>query len=301
MDKTSYIFLCFAVSVLAFGIIGNILVIVSTLRQKSVLKNNYYFLVLHLAICDLGAPIFYFASNISNVVKRRSEEPKNTLCIADNMVYLFRVGGIGIMLVISVFRYRATVHPLKPAIARKKLKVVCGLVYIVSFILGYGASLPLCLISNKDVAILYHKFHSSYIILFFYFSPTIFLAAVYYKIGRVLVNQSKYIKSVCSNPVRQRSCPSSSSNIQRYIRNRKTFFVCLITVLCYGVGNIPISMWYIIEIAGGHNVIIKDGWFWYLAIIVRLAGSHVVNPLIYGILDKKLLKFWKLCCKKKYN
>ena len=36
------------------GILGNILVIISILRQKKLLKNNYYFLVLHLAICDEG-------------------------------------------------------------------------------------------------------------------------------------------------------------------------------------------------------------------------------------------------------
>ena len=46
--------------VLVFGILGNILVIISILRQKQVLKNNYYFLVLHLAICDLGALAMHF-------------------------------------------------------------------------------------------------------------------------------------------------------------------------------------------------------------------------------------------------
>jgi hypothetical protein len=31
------------------------------------------------------------------------------------------------MLIISVLRYRATVHPLKADVSRRKLKVVCGL------------------------------------------------------------------------------------------------------------------------------------------------------------------------------
>ena len=47
------------------------------------------------------------------------------------------------MLIISLLRYRATVHPLKPDVIRRKLKVVCGLVYIVSFIAGYATNLPL--------------------------------------------------------------------------------------------------------------------------------------------------------------
>ena len=295
---TWYIYLLSGVSVLAFGIIGNILVIVSILRQKSVLKNNYYLLVLHLAIFDLVALIFYVGEVVD---KHGSDENIDFLCLGVKMGYLFWVGGIGIMLVISVFRYRATVHPLKPAITRKKVKVICGLVYIVGFILGYGASLPLCLISKKDAAIVYHNFLFGCITSCFYLSPTIFLAVIYYKIGQALVKQSKYIKNLCSNPVRRRSTPSSSLSIQRFIRNRKTFFVCVITVLCYGVGNVLISAWFIVHIAGEYNVIINHAWFWNLAIILRIAGSHAVNPLIYGILDKRLLKFWKLCRKKRHN
>ena len=46
--------------VVVFGILGNILVILSILRQKmNLLKNNYYFLVLHLAICDLASLIVH--------------------------------------------------------------------------------------------------------------------------------------------------------------------------------------------------------------------------------------------------
>ena len=46
----------------------------------------------------------------------------------------FQLAGLGMMLIISLLRYRATVHRLKPAISRRKLKVVCGLVYFVVFI-----------------------------------------------------------------------------------------------------------------------------------------------------------------------
>jgi hypothetical protein len=35
------------------------------------------------------------------------------------------------MLIISLLRYRATVHPLKPDVSRRKLKAICGLVYVV--------------------------------------------------------------------------------------------------------------------------------------------------------------------------
>jgi hypothetical protein len=87
------------------------------------------------------------------------------------------------MLIISLLRYRATVHPLKPDVSRRKLKVVCGLVYIVGFIAGYGTYLPLCFMQRNDVAIFYYKVLSGYLISCFYFFPTLFMAVVYYKIG----------------------------------------------------------------------------------------------------------------------
>jgi hypothetical protein len=108
------------------------------------------------------------------------------------------------MLIISVLRYRATVHPLKPDVSRRKLKVVCGLVYVVGFIAGYGTNLPLCFrMQWNDVAIVYEKVLRGYVISCFYFFPTLFMAVVYYKIGRALIKHNRYMKNVCSNPGRQ--------------------------------------------------------------------------------------------------
>ena len=285
----------FAVAVV-FGILGNILVIISILRQKNVLKNNYYFFVLHLAICDLGVMISLLLSRINLLLP---EEPILTgtklYCFSVYVNYFFQLSGTGMMLIISVLRYRATVHPLKPAISRRRLKVTCGLVYIVGFFAGYGPPLPLCLGKNwGGRKITYNKYLNGYVIFCFYFCPTIFMALVYFKIGRVLMKQNQYIKSICSNAVVRQRTSSSSINLLTFFRNRKTFFVCFLTVLCYAVGNIPISGWLSLLIAKEYRFIMKYYWVGYCADILRLAGSHSVNPLIYGILDKKLLKFWKL-------
>ena len=281
------------------GILGNILVIISILRQKKLLKNNYYFLVLHLAICDLGPLIILLFDHINGYFV---EDPlvitSTKYCVCIYIYYVFRVAGIGMMLIISLLRYRATVHPLKPDISRRKLKVVCGLMYLVGFIAGYGTYLPLCFMQPNDVAIVYYKVFHGYLISCFYFFPTIFMAVVYYKIGQELIKQNRYMKSVCSNPVR-RGAPDSSFNILKFIRNRRTFFVCLITVLCYGIGNIPASVWYILYIAGENHFLLEYVWIVYLARVLRVVGSHSVNPLIYGTLDKKLVTFWKFCRKKK--
>jgi hypothetical protein len=137
-----------------------------------------------------------------------------------------------------------------------------------------------------------------YAISCFYFFPTVFMAVVYYKIGRELIKQNKYMKNVCSNPGR-RSAPGSSFSILKFIRNRRIYLVCLITVLCYAIGNIPITVYFILYIAEEHHFVMKYVWIKYLANVLRVVGSHSVNPLIYGRLDKKLLPFWKLCRKRK--
>ena len=71
-------------------------------------------------------------------------------------------------LMISVLRYRATVHPLKPDVSRRKLKVVCGLVYSVGFIAGYATCLPLCFMQRNEIV--YYKVLYGYTFSCLYFS-----------------------------------------------------------------------------------------------------------------------------------
>jgi hypothetical protein len=174
--------------------------------------------------------------------------------------------------------------------------------YVVGLIAVYGPLIVTeCFMSwhdvmRTDVKIVFDKIINGYIMFCCYFFPTVFMAVVYFKIGRALIKQNKYIKSVCSNAVR-RSAPSSF-NIMRFIRDRKTFFVCIITVLCYAVGSIPaVAVDSTVFIAEEYSLLNNSIWFYDLVQVLRVAGCHSVNPLIYGILDKKLFKFWKLCRK----
>ena len=87
--------------VIVLGILGNILVIISILRQKNVLKNNYYFLVLHLAICDLGVLIIYLLHSINFQLLEELILTRNKFyCLGYLLSYIFLVAGIGMMLMI---------------------------------------------------------------------------------------------------------------------------------------------------------------------------------------------------------
>ena len=276
------------ISVVIFGIIGNSLVIISILRQRRLLKNSYYFLVLHLAICDLGWLSVILVAIINRYFAENPFIPLNSLvyCLYVDITYFFQIAGVYMMLAISVLRYHATVHPLKHTISRRKLKFVCGLGYVLGVTAGYGAGVPECSVQQ------YGRFHNVYFVLFVYYAPTIFMGVLYHRVYRELVKQNKYLKGLCSNPVVQ-SNASSSLTFLNYIRNRRTFLVCLSTVLCYGIGNIPMSVYLIWETAGEDDLLVKYIWLRQLGGVLRVAGSNSVNPLIYGILDKKLLTFWK--------
>ena len=53
MAAPNYVSAVFLSLTQLFGVVGNIFVIYSIVSQRSLLKSNYYFLVLHLAFCDL--------------------------------------------------------------------------------------------------------------------------------------------------------------------------------------------------------------------------------------------------------
>ena len=106
------------------------------------------------------------------------------------------------MLIISLLRYRATVDPLKPAISRRKLKVGCGLVNLVGSIVGGVTYLPRCFIKSTVMLVAHLKFDRVFGTFSVFFVPTISIAVVYYKIGRSLVKQSNYMKTVRSNAMR---------------------------------------------------------------------------------------------------
>ena len=286
--------------IIVFGIFGNILVILSILRQKrNVLRNNYYFLVLHLAICDLAVLIFFLFDTLELFwLGNTNSSSKIIPCPVHYIGDAFQLAGVGMMLFISLLRYRATVRPLKPAISRQKWKVVCGLMYFVSLIVGGATRLPRCFIKSTVTFVTYRRFYVSFGILFGCFIPTIFMCVVYSGLARALIKHNKLMKTVCSNAIRRRTLVSSF-NILRYIRYRRAFLVCLSIVLCYGISHIPVSVWSIWFITGKYHLRVKYGWLAYVSYTLKVAGSHSVNPLIYGILDKKLLIFWKGYCKKK--
>ena len=285
MDTTAYLtykYSSFLIFVL--GILGNLSVIISIARQRCLLKKNYYFLVLKLSICDLAALIIKFLDHVDiHWIDKPVYYYSTIYCTFSSSYYVFVIAEVAVMLIISVHRFRATVHPLMPDIGRRKLKMICSLAYIVSLIVGFGVSSPKCYVRLN---VIYRKLFNLQSVSI-HFGPTIFMAVVYYKIGLALVRQRQHMKRVCSYAARS-----------QHIRDRRIFIVCLSTVLCYRIGRLPFSLWYISDIVDEHNLLVKNVWVLCLSMVLNIAGTHSANAILYGILDRKIFVFKKYCMKR---
>ena len=189
-------------------------------------------------------------------------------------------------MMISVLRYRATVHPLKPAIGRAKLRKVCYIVYVVGFIMGMGLTVPECFNVKKNY--IYLKSLDGLDLLFLNLVPTTFMFICYCKIRRALVEQNKQMKRTVSAAVRN-----------RHNRDRRIFLVCLCTVLCFAVGRLLRSVSLIWILAGKYYLFHKHVWVLYGGHVLHVAGTVSLNPLIYGILDKRMFRFLNVYRKKR--
>lgn len=276
------------------GIIGNALVILSIIKQRSLLKSNYYYMVLHLAICDF---LFLIVQLPRRALLMLSFSLKGH-CFFTNIVTSFAVAGFYLMAIISVLRYRATVHPLKPSFSRRKLNKILTIVYIFSFVMGYLLRFPFCLslfVRGKDFSRFLLVFRFVFVVIFFFLSvPTaVFLTIIYSLIARGLFKQGKTVQK----ELHAGASNTSAINLQRHIRNRKIFLVCFTTAVCFLIGNLPVMISGLMQAVGYQ---FQNFSFVFEATqLIRICGCHSVNPLIYGILDRKLVTFWKHCQKKK--
>ena len=80
----------------------------------------------------------------------------------------------------------------------------------------------------------------------------------------------------------------------RQHRNMRTFLVTFTVVVCFAVTTLPTQIIYILTSA---NVIEFPGYYTWFVLLEKF-GVSVVNPFIYGTLDKKLFFSLMKCLRK---
>ena len=290
-----------------FGVLGNIAVTVSICRTGNLLRNNHYYLLVHLAICDLLYLVF-FTEIIYNIFSANAWITSNQSYFVCKIWWpihtlVFTVGP-NILVIISLVRYRATVHPFKPAVSRRNLKILLTFVYVSTII----CIIPYVLVLKFDRTIGCHEewplesLNSAYTILLAcvqYFIPAALLSIIYFKICKNLVTQNNRTRSMnARNQVGQRSSRAAATWFQRLtLQNTKNLLVCFTIVTCFTVSAGPMQVIAIVYAISSRELPSYDLWLQAF----YMFGTVVLNPFVYGALDKRVFSLFKHCRKKMEN
>ena len=280
-----------------FGVLGNILVIYSIISQRRLLKNNYYFLVLHLAFCDLMVLLLSSYDTYEAWYPNSLFSRSITICkVWQPTLTVFFNAGVFMVLFIGIFRCRAVLHPLKPPVSRSNLRVVVGAVYLCA--ITCVAPLVLVLKFTDDVCSedwpnpTLNIIYTSFLTTVQYFLPILILFTLYYKICKALNTQSKKILSLdASSTATSEDSNGRQTNLQRikYYRNMRTFIRSTSIVLLFAITALPSQISWLMFVLGATVQTEVTTW----TNIVSLFGVNAVNPYIYGVSDKTLRSAYK--------
>ena len=286
-----------------FGVFGNILVIYSIVSQRSLLKSNYYFLVLHLAFCDLMVLLLSSYETYEALYPNSLSIRSFAMCkVWQPTSTVFFNAGVFMVVAIAIFRGRAVLHPLKPAVSRSKLRVVVGAVYLCAI----ACVVPLVLVLKYTDVCLFNRWpnltlniiHTFFLITVDYLFPVLILFILYYKICKALNTQSKKILSLnATSAAISEDSNARQTGLQRikHYRNIRTFIQSASIVVLFAITSLPFHISWLMFVCGATvqaEVILT--WTY----IVSLFGVNAVNPYIYGVSDKTLRSAYKRNWKK---
>ena len=276
--------------IVIFGSIGNLLVIFSLYHQKKLLKkNNHYYLVLHLAICDLALLLFtteYIYTSFTGLPFAFS----TIFCKTWSTIHtLFFIMEAGVMVLISLIRYRAVLYPFRAPLKRWQINLALGAVWVFAIVCMIPFFLWLNFSSQGGCNMDWpgRTFSVAY---------TIFLASVEYVIPLLLLSlsyQRIYFKIRQQNKQAKQLIASQTSmkHFQKckQDQNRSIFRVNCIIVFCFTLCAFPVQCLGIFAATGTDVPPIYYNAFY----IFYLAGVCSLNPFIYKVFDKRVFGIFK--------
>ena len=289
------------------GLLGNSPVIVSIFQQRSLLKSSYYYLILHLAICDFLSLLFI----IPDIYSIFSVSPpiiswSYPLCKVYRALHTIAfTAGANFLVLISALRYRAIVHPFKAPIRRRYLKLMSSVAYVWSIIsvipyvlvLRYNENTESCY--EEWLAQSYNIAYTIFLTFVQYFIPVGCVSVMYFKIGKELLTRNDVINSL--DALNQSRRPSARNNMrqQHYkIRDLKPLLVSFVIVASFTISGLPLQVLWIVFAASPENPTASNPDNIYFCQALYVFGTYVISPFIYGALDKKVFSLFKKCRKK---
>ena len=279
--------------IVIFGSIGNVLVIFSLGRQKKLVKkNHHYYLVLHLAICDLACLLFTL-SDIYTLFTGKLLAFSTIICkIWAPVQTLFFKMEAQVMVLISIVRFRAVFYPLRVPLGRRKINVALGASWILATLctspffslLNYSPQFG-CYINwpGRTFRIAYTLFLTCVE----YLIPLMLVSLAYYKIYSKIRQQSKERKLLQASQTSKEDFKKRTMFEKfKQDQNGRIFLVSCIIVICYAVSAFPFQC---LGIITATDIAIPPVYH-LISYIFYLVGVCSVNPFIYKVLDTKVFK-----------
>lgn len=291
---------------ISVGVLGNLAVIISICGTRKLLGSNYYYLLLHLAICDLFNLILFYTEIVYNMFNGTPSITAHSyiLCKMWQPIHtVFFTAGANFLIVISMVRYRAIVQPFKLAMSRRTLKILSTLVYGSAMI----CVIPHVLVLKFDEIAgcveewpLY-SLNISYTIFLAcvqYFIPAVTLSIIYFKICRKLMTQNRKKQFMnAHNQLRQQNEKAPTWYQSLTLRNKKTFLVSFVIVACFIVSAGGMQVVFIVYSIKSKELSSYEMWLQGFYIL----GTLVLNPCVYGALDSKVFSTFTHFRKKTRN
>ena len=277
-----------------FGLFGNALVVFA-ICSSCRLKTNYYFLVFHVAVCDI---VMVLTGNMlfgtSLVVQKMSVETYETLdMIGRNFVhpfanYIFVCESL-FLVIIAVERYKAVTKPLQPQLSKKRLNYIVFGVYIVG--LALHALNTYCVYqwhNNKYLNMFQWIWEITASLL-----PLTIIIVLYTKMCRSLFRHNKRAKELFHSEVSNRNQTIESYSALE--RNRRTIIISIVVVVQFFASVLPARVIHLLVSQIGIRGL---DYYAFSAMMLYFLGSCGLNPITYGLLDVRLRAAYVKCFKK---
>lgn len=286
------------------AIVGNTLVILTIYGERR-LRTNYYFLVFHLAVCDLTLALFSgLNASIFHWPKNNDIPSSKVLCALRNtLLDWLHSAQLCFMIFIAVLRHRVVTNPLQQPLSKSKL--VCFTITI--YVATYSTKIPTALAvkSVEGRCVNFWKGNTTYdayvvgLLIVQFYPPMVILSILYGKICRLLFLHGKRMDNIlaANDSTDQQTMLNARLADARHNRNVKTVVVSVIIVGFFGTSNCPFHFARLLLVLGVVSKTFVSRYnHWLLSIY--FTGTCVVNPIIYAFGDRSLFAGYKRICGK---
>nr|AKQ63034.1 orphan G-protein coupled receptor 24 [Platynereis dumerilii] len=282
-------FLYGSISLLA--VVGNTLVITVIAKNKSMQTvTNFY--IANLAIADVLIGIFSIPFQFQAALLQRWDLPEFLCPVAPFFKEMTVNVSIITLTVISIDRYMAIVHPLKPRCSRRVAKAVMAVVWTFSLCSG----IPMAIIFSVEKEELYPgryvykchphfpkndlvvdlgKLYRLYLIIVQYFFPLIIICVAYFRV----------MYTIWGNQAPGSAVDARDQKLNK--NKRKVIKMLVIVVAMFAFCWLPLQTYNLLsEIFQEINLYRYINIIWFCSHWLAMSNS-CCNPFIYGLLNER--------------